>query len=280
MSDQSNLIGPKIVLMGMSGTGKTHSLGKLAEWCEANGHEMAVLFTENSTETLLGYFRDQGKEPPPSLFWHQQFTKAIGLQSLMTAANDAGTLSYELLSKKIDNTRNQNNAFGGILQSCFDFKDDRTGRSLGPVDAFPLNRVFVIDSATELANAAMKMVIGNKPTASMPDYMVAQNNYMNFLRLCTQGMNCPFVLTAHIDRITDPVTQATKIMIKSIGSAIASEIPTLFSEVIYTVREGANFYWDTAAYGVDTKTRSLGYASKIAPDFGLIMNKWKLRSGK
>lgn len=67
-------------------------------------------------------------------------------------------------------------------------------------------------------------------------------------------------------------------MIKAIGKALATEIPTLFSDVIYTTREGAKFTWDTAAYGVDTKTRSLGYRAGINPDFGQIFDTWKKRS--
>ena len=68
-------------------------------------------------------------------------------------------------------------------------------------------------------------------------------------------------------------------MTKAIGKAMADDIPPLFSDVIYTVREADKFYWDTAAYGVDTKTRSLGIRSKIEPDFSAIFDKWKVRAG-
>lgn len=68
-------------------------------------------------------------------------------------------------------------------------------------------------------------------------------------------------------------------MIKAIGKALATEIPTLFSDIIYTTREADKFFWDTAAYGVDTKTRSLGYRSKIEPNFSLIFDVWKKRAG-
>jgi hypothetical protein len=67
-------------------------------------------------------------------------------------------------------------------------------------------------------------------------------------------------------------------MTKAIGKALADEIPVLFSEVIYTVREGTSWYWDTAAVNVDTKTRYLPIASKIKPDFAQIMDKWLERA--
>jgi hypothetical protein len=266
--------------MGLSGTGKTYAYGTLADWCEKNGFELAILFTENSQETFLGYFRDHGREPPPCVYWHQQGTKPISLKNLISAADSVGKLSYESLAKSIDGNRGgENNAFWKILQSCADFKDDRTGKSLGPVDAFGIKRIFAIDSLTELGNAAMKMQIGSRPMASPGDYGVAQNNLMNFLRLITQGMACPFAMTAHVDREIDGITQSTKVMIKAIGKALATEIPTMFSEMIYTVREADKFFWDTSAYGVDTKTRSLGYRSKIEPNYALIFDVWKKRAG-
>lgn len=278
--DSRALMGPKVCLMGLGGTGKTYAIGTLVDWAAANGFEVAVLFTENGLETLLGYFRDKGREPPTCLFWHQQGTKPISLKAMLATADSIGKLSYEALAKSIDGNRGgDNNAFFKILNSCANFKDDRTGKELGPVDSFPRTRIFVMDSLTETGNAAMKMQIGSRPMASPGDYGVAQNTLMNFLRLCTQGIDCPFVMTAHVDRETDAVTQSTKIMIKAIGKALATEIPTLFSDVIYTTREADKFYWDTAAYGVDTKTRSLGYRSKIEPNFAQIFDVWAKRGG-
>jgi GTPase SAR1 family protein len=280
IKDQQTLVGPKVVLMGLGGTGKTYAIGTLCEWAERNGFEVAILFTEAGLETLLGYFRDKGKEPPACVYWHQQGTKPISLKALMSSADNIGKLSYEALAKSVDGNRGgENNAFWKILQSCSNFKDDRTGKELGAVDMFPAKRIFVMDSLTETANAAFKMQVGARPMASPGDYGVAQNSLMNFLRLLTQGIDCPFVMTAHVDRETDQVTQSTKIMIKAIGKALATEIPTLFSDVIYTTREASTFYWDTAAYGVDTKTRSLGYRSKIEPNFALIMDVWLKRTG-
>jgi len=280
MKDSRALVGPKVVLMGLGGTGKTYALGTLAEWCARNGFELAILFTENGLESFLGYFRDKGSEPPACVYWHQQTTRPISLKNLMSAAERVGQLSYEALAKSVDSNRGgENNAFFKILQSCSKFIDDRTGKDLGAVDEFPAKRVFAMDSLTETSNAAMKMQIGSRPMASPGDYGVAQNNLMNFLRLLTQGVVCPFVMTAHVDRETDQVTQATKIMIKAIGKALATEIPPLFSDIIYTVRDGNKFTWDTAAYGVDTKTRSLGYRAGIEPSFAPLMDVWKKRSG-
>lgn len=275
-------IGPKILLEGPSGTGKTYALGTLVDWAAAQSPqvEVFVLFTENGLETLLGYWRDKGKEPPPNLRWHSTITRPLGLTSLLDAADKVGKLSYESITKMVDPNRGgENNAFYKILSACSNFPDDRTGKKFGPVDGFDAGKIFAIDSLSELANASMKMVIGNKPTAAPPDYGVAQNNLMNFLRLCTQGMSCTFLLTAHVDRLQDELTGGVKIMTKAVGKAMAGDIPQLFSDVIFTVREGTSFYWDTAAGNVDVKTRNLPIAAKQKPDCALIMETWKKRMG-
>ena len=275
------LSGPKVLIEGPSGTGKTYALGKLVEWA-ANQKpvvEVFVLFTENGLETLLGYWSDKDKPIPENLHYHSTLTKPISLAALMKSADDVGKLSYELISKMVDSSRGgANNAFYKILSACNDFPDDRTGKKFGAIDSWGVNRVFVIDSLSELSNACMKMVIGAKPTASQPDYGVAQNNLMNFMRLCTQGLACTFIMTAHVNRETDEITGGVKLMTSSIGKALSGDIPKLFSDVIYTVREGTNWYWDTAAANVDTKTRNLPIQSKLAPDFSLIMNKWAKRA--
>jgi hypothetical protein len=273
-------MGPKILLEGPAGTGKTYALGTLADWAEANGKQMFVLFTENGLESLLGYWLDRGLEVPKSLHYHSTITKPLSLKSLMTAADSVGRLSYEAITKMIDPNRGGiNNAFHAILSACADFPDDRTGEKFGAVDSWGVDRIFAIDTLSELSNAAFKMVIGSKPTASMPDYGVAQNNLMNFLRLCTQGIPCTFAITAHVTRETDEITGGVKLMTKSIGKALANEIPQLFSDVIYTVREGDKFYWDTAAANVDVKSRNLPIKARQSPDFGQIMAKWTGRGG-
>jgi hypothetical protein len=274
----NQLPGVKVLLEGASGTGKTFALGTLVDWAEAHNMKVFILFTENGLETILGYWSDRGLPVPKCLHFHTALTKPLSLTALMDATDKIGRMSYEMITKLQDNTRSQNNAFWHIQGSCLNFPDDRTGEKFGAVDSWDSNSIFIIDSLSEMANAAMKTVIGNKPTASQPDYGVAQNNLMNFIRILTQGTACHFVMTAHVDRIVDEVFGGKLIMTKAIGKAIAGDIPPLFSDVIYTVREGTDFYWDTAAIGVDTKTRSLPIASKQKPDFTPIMDKWLSRS--
>lgn len=271
------LVGPKVLLEGPSGTGKTHAIGTLVDWAAKNGKEVFVHFIENGLESLLGYWTDRGLPVPDNLHWHNSLVKPLALKSLMKAAEDVGRLSYEMVTKLQDADRAKNNPFFKILEACADFPDDRTGKKYGAVDSWDESRIYVEDSLSELSNACMKMVIGNKPTAAPADYGVAQNNLMNYLRLHTQGSRYTYVLIAHVTRETDEITGGVKLMTQAVGKAMSGDIPKLFSDVIYTVREGDKWYWDTAAGNVDVKTRNLPIKAKIPPDFGQIMDKWKSR---
>jgi hypothetical protein len=276
----SALRGVNVLLEGPSGTGKTYAIKSLVDWAARQSPPMPVrvLFTESGLETLLGAYADSDLPVPPNLAWHVVDVTPLGLDRLIDAADKVGKMSYEAVTKLQDLTRSQNNAYHRILQACDRFVDQRTGKDLGSVASWSSNTIFVIDGLTELANAAMKMVIGNKPTAAPPDYGVAQNNLMNFLRLLTNGISTHFVLIAHVTREKDEISGGVKLMTKAVGAAISGDIPPLFSDVIFTVREGDKWYWDTANTMVDVKTRNLPISGRIPPDFAQIMDKWSKRN--
>lgn len=274
------LAGPKILLEGSSGSGKTHSIGTLVDWAarQSPAREVFVLFTENGLETLLGFWRDRKLEVPKNLHWHVVRTPSLSLASLLDGAKKVGDLTYEALTKSVDYDRGRNNPWEKVLRVLTDFPDDRTGTKFGNIGDWDASRILVNDSLSETANACLRMVIGSKPTISQPDYGVAQNNLIGWLRYMTQAFQGTFVITAHVQRQINEVTGTTQLMTKAIGKALADDIPPLFSETIYCLREGTNWYWDTAAANVDTKTRYLPIASKIRPDFAQIMDKWLERS--
>lgn len=272
-----SLSGPKILLIGAAGSGKTYALGTMVEWAQAHDRKVHCLFVENGLESLLGYWLDRGKPIPPNLSYHVVTTKAIPLSSLIDASKKVGILSYKSITELVDPHRGDNNPYLRILESLTDFPNDRDGTKEGNIATWTSNDILCIDSLSELANACMKMVVGNKPTASQPDYGVSQNNLLNFLRYLTQGFQPTVVVISHVQRQTEELTGRTKLMVRAIGKAMADDIPQLFSEVLGCVRDGSNWYWDTADSSLDTKTRYLPIQSKITPNFSLIMDKWLKR---
>lgn len=268
-----------MLIEGPTGTGKTTALVTAAKWYAARGWPVYALFTENSTEVFRGGWTDAGLPIPPQVHIADLLVKPVGLKSLMKGADQIGKLTYESLTKLIDAERGgANNAYYKILENCANFTDGDTGEQFGTLEDFPTNALFIMDSLSETANAAFRMQVGNKPVAAPPDYQVAQNTILNFLRLLTQGVRCAVIVTAHIDRLTDEVHGGTKITTKSIGKALASELPQLFSDVILTTRQGTEWAWDTANLQADLKTRNLPVSSKIKPDFGPLLDKWLSRA--
>ena len=284
----NSLRGPKILLEGDSGSGKTYAIGPLTDWAQANGYSVRCLFVENGLETLLGYWRDPpvgsngqpirpARPVPECLAWHQFEDAPLSLKDLKSAANKVGIMSYEALTKMTDPDRSSRNAYEKLLGVMSDFADQRTGKKLGNIGEWDSKVIFVIDSLSELANVCMKMVVGNKPTAAPPDYGVGQNNLINLLRYLTQGFTPTLVITAHLQRQVNELTGGVSLMVKAIGKALGDDIPQLFSEVLYARREGTEWFWDTAAIGVTTKTRYLPISGKIKPDLGKIMDSWVKR---
>jgi len=277
---------PKVLVQGDSGTGKTYSFGKLVDWAAAQTPpvRVAVLFTENGLETLLGYWRTPpgGGAPrpiPPNLAWHQVTEASLDLASLTSAIKLVGDLSYESLTRVVDGDRGKRNPAHRILMALADFPDDRTGTKLGNIGKWDSNMILGIDSLTELADAYVKTNIGTKPVMAQNEYQVAQTNLLNFIRfLCGPSQKFGLVMTAHIQKQLNEVTGAMNLMTKSVGKAIADDIPKHFSEVLYCYAEGAAWYWDTAAANIVRKTRYLPINNKVPQDLSRIWSEWRKRT--
>lgn len=266
--------GFNVLLMGPSGTGKTHSIGTLVD----AGLEVFYVSLETGFESLAGYYRDNGKPIPVNLHWHKVAAAKAGIETLISSAERINTMSLDVLAKAVDVNKSKYNQFILILQALTKFKDDRTGQEYESVDKWKNDRVLVIDGLTGICNAAMSLVIGGKPVKNQSDWGIAQNEVEKILRKLCDDCRCHFVLLGHVEREVDQVLGGVKIMVSSLGAKLSPKIPPMFSDVILTVREGATFKWDTASSQADVKTRNLPISSTNQPDFKVIYNKWYNRN--
>lgn len=272
--------GPKILLEGPSGTGKTHSIGTLVDWAQQNGErQVYCVFSENGMETLMGYWRDRDLEIPANLHWTNVQAESVGFGALLKNASNIGKMDYKLLSQMNDPTRNVNSAMEQFLQLFIKFRD-QNGKEIGALDETPADSIIVVDSLSAINYFITRLIVGARPVMAQGEYMVAQKFIYDFLFRCTQSLEQTFVLTAHVDRLMDETLGGVKLMTKTPGSKLASEIPPLFSEVILTTREGDKYYWDTANSQADLKSRYLPLSSKHSPNFAPIMTKWLTRQGQ
>ena len=268
------LPGVNVLLMGPSGTGKTHAIGTLVD----QGVETFFLALEPGMESLLGYWTDRGKSIPENLHWHQLAAPKASFTDMIATAKNVNLLSLEGIAKMSDPNRGKYNRFITLLEALNDFPDDRTGKKFGPVDSWDQTRALVVDGLTGVCDCAMALVIGGKPVRSMADWQVAQDQAVKLLRQLCEGTVCHFILIGHVARETDQVLGGVKVMASALGKAMAPVLPAMFSDVVLAERKGDKWTWDTANMMADLKTRNLPIKSDIPPDFGQIFTKWISRN--
>lgn len=273
--EQSLLAGVKVLVMGPTGTGKTTVLGTIAD----AGIDLHCLFTENSRETLLGYWTDRGLPIPANVYWHDLPQSNDSFSILADSANKVNTYTMDALFKMQDPERHKSNQFVHLLRALADFPDDRTGKKFGAVDKWGPNKCLAIDSLTGINPIAMSLVIGQKPLKDQRDWGIAQDQIEKVLRALS-NCKCHFVLTAHVEREVDQILGGVKLMVSTLGRALAPKIPPMFSDVVLTVRNGMDFTWSTANPQADLKARNLPIADNLKPGFKQILDKWQSRGGR
>lgn len=272
---QSILPGVNVLLEGPTGTGKTHSLGTLAD----TGLETFVLFTESGLESFLGYWLDRGLEIPPNVHWHVLKRGSMSFGVMAEAADKINTWAQAALHKMEDPDRAKHNQFVTLLRALSDFPDDRTGKKFGPVDSWGTDRCLAMDSLTGVNPLALSLVVGGKPVKSQADWGISMDQIEKLVRQLTDGCRCHFILTAHVEREVDQVFGGVKVTVSTLGVKLAPKIPPMFSDVILSTRVGTKFSWSTANAQADLKARNLPIAEDIEPTFKAIIDKWKSRGG-
>lgn len=271
----SALPGMNTLLMGPAGSGKTYSLATAVE----SGLDVFYLALEAGMESLLGYWRDSGKEIPKNLHWHKLKAPTASFLELADSARKINTLSLESLAKMADPNRGKHNQFVELLTILNDFPDDRTGTKFGPVNEWKPDRLLCIDGMTGLGHAAMSLVIGGKPVRNQSDWGIAQDQIEKLVRMLCDNCACHFVLLGHVERETDAILGGIKLTVSTLGRALAPKLPPMFSDVILAVRNGDKWSWDTASTQADVKTRNLPLSGTNLPDFRPMLAKWAARGG-
>ena len=274
MTQPTTLPGVNVMLMGPSGTGKTHAIGTLVD----AGIEVFYFAYEAGAETLLGYFTDRGLPIPDNLHICTVRAPSASFLEMADAVRYVNTLSFEGLIKQVDPAKSKYNQLEQFLRNFNNVVDD-TGKAWGDVQTWDASRALVIDGLTGLCDSAMKACIGGKFARDQKDWGLAQNIVEGILRKITSESRFHFVLISHVERETDPNGGGLKLMASALGRALAPKLPAMFSDVILAKRIGRDFWWDTEDPAADLKTRNLPISGKIPPTFAAIIEKWKSRSG-
>lgn len=255
---------PNILLMGPTGTGKTHSIRTIVD----AGLETFVIFTEPGMDTLHDVPCEKG------LHWAYVPPASPDVNALDQMFQRVATLDYKALIDMKEN-RQRYAQMRKVLDLIKNARCDRCGAELGSPLDWGTDKALVIDSLTGINVMAMQMATGLKPVRAMQEWQVAQALVENFLNLLCTSTKCLFVLTAHVEREVDEVTGGIQLMASTLGRKLAPKLPRFFSDVILAVRKGREFYWSTAANNVDLKARNVPWAAEIPPTFKQIIEKFK-----
>lgn len=257
---------PSVLLLGDAGAGKSWSLATLVE----AGLELFVLSTEpNGMDSVLDSLAEK-KLPIDKVHWHAVSPSAPGWDALMDVAKKVNTMSYsEIAELKSGISKPKMDQWMNLLLSCKDFVDDRTGQHYGDVTEWGPDRALVIDSLSGLNKMAREYVVGLKPNLHQGEWGTAMSLEEGLIWQLCANRRCFFVLTAHLDRNVDEITQSTKLMVKALGNKLAPDIPKNFSEVVLAKRgtDKTPFLWSTADMQTTVKNRALAFNGELPPTF-------------
>lgn len=263
---------PSTILMGVPGSGKTHSLSTLI----AAGLEVFVISTEpHGLDSLIDACGDIDRLHfnylPPA---RPGFNTQVNLAKLISQSNQQALAALAPMPR-------QDASWIKLLSTFVNFHDQRTGKDFGDVTTWDASRALVVDSLSGVSAMAMDVTIGDKVTASPGEWGIAMRALDKFILNCTSSLNCFFVLTAHIEKEVDELTGVSKTMVSTLGKKLAPTIPRYFSEVVLTTTESKgdekSYYWSTNEANAVLKNRALPIGSKLQPSFQPIVAAYRKR---
>lgn len=260
--------GPKVLLLGAGGTGKSHALSTL----ETAGLQVAAIFTEPSGMETLEAITSKER-----FHWMYVPPAAPDWAMMARAAKTINSLSFKSLTELGDIDKQKFGQWMDFITAHNAFKCQRCGLDIGDVGALGEGWAVANDSLSGMNMMAMNLVTGMKPVKSPGDWGVAMDNLEKYVQMFSTSLPSLGVITAHIEKEPNEITGGTEITVSTLGKKLAPKIGRFFSDVILSRRDGLNFNWSTAAFNVDLKARNVPISDKIEPSFVPIVRKWEER---
>lgn len=265
--------GPKVLLLGMPGAGKTLSIASLLN----AGLEVFVIFTEQGQESLLeGLGIHDCKGLKDKLHWNRVTPGSPGFGSLKKIARDINRKEQKELQSAKGVSEKDYQQMVDLIGLCENFVDQH-GVEFGDVTTWGNDRVLVIDGLSGLNVMSMDLVVGAKPVKTIADWGIAMDTQMRFILQCVNSLTCTFVLLGHLEINKDEVDGRMYRFPKLLGNKNSYDFGKHFSDVILAEDQGDKFNWSTQDKNMQLKSRNLGRGSKFKPDFVTLLDNWSKR---
>lgn len=269
-----NLSGPKVLLQGEMGSGKTTSIRTLYDL----GYEIFVLSVEPGIGDILGDL------PAERVHWTYVPPVTPDFNVLRTQAKMLMDTHYDVIQKMGGVNKANHQEFFKLLNAVNNFKCDRTGLEYGDVGTWGADRVFVIDSLSGVTKIAIAHNVGDKPFLELRDYSATHWLISNFVNGVISATKAWVVMTAHLERETDPTTGRTELMVSTAGKALAPVLPRYFSDVILAkqivTNNQATWRWDTLSDMARVKSRNLPLQPGLPANFKDLHENWLNKTSK
>lgn len=262
--------GPKVLLVGGTGSGKTHALRTILE----SGQKLFTVFTEPGMEVMLDdrfkvYTCAEGMHwcylPPATVSWAQ----------LEKNAKLVNTMSLKSLSEMSDINKAAYSEFYKLVGVMNNLVCDRCKQNFGPSDKLGEDWCVANDSLSGISTMAMNLVVGGKPVAAKPDWGIAMKMVETYITKFTGDIQCMAVMIAHLERETDETTGAILNMPSTLGQKLSPKIGRNFSDILHAKRDLDRYAWSTATVNTDLKSRHFTLGENHPPSFKPIVESWR-----
>jgi hypothetical protein len=265
---------PSTLFLGPAGSGKSDALTSALEF----GKKLFVISTEaNGLDSIINSFRRRRTVRPDlsldNLYWQYIPPATLDTVMMLQKAKLANTNDVGDLQKLAANTlyRDKFPQFANLIRSFANLKDDRTQKVIGNIADLDDNWVLALDSLTSLTTMVTQNCKGIRPTTNQGEIGVIQELIRDLINNLT-SLRCFFVLTAHIERETDEISQRERVMASTIGKKLAPQIPLYFSEVVKTYADNDGFWGSTIDPDATVKARYYPRAAKFPLTLGPVIN--------